>query len=205
MCYSIQKFIFLCGHSEFQEPRETAPCIFDEYPKICYELGNLRTLLYFENRLCPKCGSWKPATLTSIKPGHLRINTPYGHGNSDVEWLKNRSWAPSLPPRSRKEEIDLTAREILIYLLEDPSFWQVDQYEWLVRYIASLPSFVDRKGLVRTLEPSLGHVFDEAKQEELVPLFVYMDFPDIFARSMSWRRTIKPRDPPNDAVLWQRM
>ena len=75
--------------------------------------------------------------------------------------------------------------------LEDRLFCQADHYEWLVRLIVSLPKFVDRKALVRTLEPSLGRLFDEHMQEALIPLFRNMEVPDIFSMTMTWKRDVQ--------------
>lgn len=191
MCYTVQKFAFLCGHSRYQDPSEYAACIFDCDDKICTELGNLRTLVYYENRLCPKCGGWKPAPRSSVRPEHRLLNTPFGLGDSDVKWLSSKSCTGRFPTKQRKAEIDMAAMEGLMSRLEDRLFSQADHYEWLVRLIVSLPKFVDRKALVRTLEPSLGRLFDEHMQEALIPLFRNMEVPDIFSMTMTWKRDVQ--------------
>ncbi len=190
MCLTIQMFIFSCGHRIYQDPVCDGECLFEKNPQMCRELGSLRRLPYYEKRLCPQCGWWRPYLQPVAQRDQTLLNTWFGQGKNRVKDLLEGEIQCLFPTPQRWEEMNRVAMYELLGLLENPKFNRDDDYEWIVRYIASLPEFMDRESLICALEPSIGHVFDESLQDKLLPLFLDMNIPDIYEMTMVWKREV---------------
>ncbi|KAI0474102.1 hypothetical protein GGR56DRAFT_696867 [Xylariaceae sp. FL0804] len=93
-----------------------------------------------------------------------------------AEWVR-AALLPLLLPRRIGEERESARRRLA-----------AQRVELVLRYIASLPAFLDRKGLAQMLAPCFGEVFDERDMARMQRVLESIGWGDAFADAMLWTR-----------------
>ncbi|KAI1371799.1 hypothetical protein F4677DRAFT_281540 [Hypoxylon crocopeplum] len=191
---------FCCGHEQVAADSEPSSfCLFQQTGGICgRELGRFRVFEVFLNEYCDRCSSTLAAiernnsykskfsldSASSVCASSIEIDTQ----NAARARLKSTSGMPRRPAVKRLRQLNNIARENLQEYLKRDDAYATPMFAWVLRYIASLPLWLDRRGLVNELEPWFGPLLDEDQQICLRPALRSMDCEDTLNDIMVWRR-----------------
>ncbi|OTA87336.1 hypothetical protein M434DRAFT_15485 [Hypoxylon sp. CO27-5] len=176
MCVYRELFFFNCGHEDIIiEFRQTPLCFFRSDSAICRrDLGVYRVVETTVNDWCFIC---KPIVESNPPVGVDAVLWPTPQvlpqelvtQKADREKLNTAAHIPeSAPPPSRLNHINRLAHmglAKLIKAIEDStSPFTGEMCSWIIKYIASLAPWMDRRSLIETVRPWFAEALDEDYQ-----------------------------------------
>ncbi|KAI1644479.1 uncharacterized protein F4817DRAFT_318796 [Daldinia loculata] len=194
MCYVYIVRKYICNHQEISpDAQQCGFCLFD--PGVCNstELGRYRVCYVTLNQYCGRCqgvassmanhaGQWKPG---ARRPqASLRERNKQ---NGLVKALKESSNTPGNGPNPRRvSHLNLMMQRNLKAALQRSDTYVPQTYADILRYIESLPRWLNRKGLVALMEPWFAQMFDEEQQNSLRPTLKAVNCEGMLENVMIW-------------------
>lgn len=177
MCRYKTVVTYNCGHQNIdQELQPNAFCLFNPKNNFCArELGSFRVMEETVNDWCPKCFAVASAMMTYKNQFGPQNNFPCAteieieKQKRDRYELEQSTFTPGPPKQSRLRHINTIARRLLAELVKRPDYHAPEVIAWIVRYITSLPSWINRSELVSEMIPRFGALLDEDHQITLRP------------------------------------
>ncbi|KAL7620744.1 hypothetical protein AAE478_009742 [Parahypoxylon ruwenzoriense] len=195
MCRYVPITKYNCGHEEISQYSEPGSfCLFEEKRGICSrELGRFRILDLFQNGLCRRC---LPAERNiSKRLGNHQVEARYMSPEEEKAQriarskLERSSYTPRQAPEQRRlRQLNDMARHNLLAYLQRGESYAAPVFAWVVRYIASLPMWLDRPALVAEIAPWFAEFFDEEQQAGLRPVLKFIGCEDTMESVMVWTR-----------------
>ncbi|KAI8962562.1 hypothetical protein F5Y11DRAFT_365766 [Daldinia sp. FL1419] len=193
MCHIYMVYKFNCGHQEISPASANLFCLFNETTCRSSELGRYRICRVEVNQFCAQCQrvaisraqnkeQWKPGT------GDPKITlTEKKKQIAKLRELNTGSCMPTNPPGSNRvsQLNDMMKKNLEGILLMDNIFVG-KVYADILRYISSLPHWLNRKMLANLMEPWLALVLDEEQQNSLRPTLRHMDCERMLDNIMAW-------------------
>ncbi|KAI0881549.1 uncharacterized protein GGS22DRAFT_192183 [Annulohypoxylon maeteangense] len=197
MCSYWEICTYNCGHEEVApNPIESSFCLF-RTPGICTrELGRFRILETHVNNWCPQCNAIsafnkhkQPARGTYIatpcaQPDELSRQRAVRSKLVGTQFMPGR-----VPTQMRLRQLNAIANRALQSQMKRGDSFAAPVLAWVLRYIASLPPWMDRPGLARELRPWLAPLLDEEHQTCVRPALRTMECEDYLDDVMVWTRS----------------
>ncbi|KAI1803639.1 hypothetical protein F4811DRAFT_327765 [Daldinia bambusicola] len=183
-----------CHHHEISSVAEESRfCLFDRGVCSASDLGRYRVYHVTMNKYCMRCQTvansmrmyaeqWKdkkkePSATVIEKNRQLRLER-------DLSAQANMPLHMENPGRAN--QLNLMVKRNLQRWLNREVNHNPQAYADIVRYIASLPRWLNRRGLVESLRPWFAQLFDEELQLSLRPTLKFMYCEDMFDDLMVW-------------------
>ncbi|KAI0105915.1 hypothetical protein F4814DRAFT_452295 [Daldinia grandis] len=194
MCYVYIVHKYACNHQEISpDAQQSGFCLFD--PKVCNsaELGRYRICQITVSQYCGRCqgvassmanhaGQWKAGTRrpqASLKEKSKQSELLRG--------LRESSNTPAHGPNPRRaSHLNAMIQRNLQTALQHADIYVPQTYADVLRYIVSLPRWLNRKGLVALMEPWFAEMFNEEQQNSLRPTLKAVNCEDMLEGVMSW-------------------
>lgn len=208
MCYYYQISKYNCGHEEASAQGERSEfCLFEQRNGICSrELGNYRLLDIVVDDWCGRCLATLRPLLTEFANAQAayvpngppppplpeaRITPSERAEQGATRWhLRQAAHVPErAPPQKRLGQLNSMAHANLEIFLQNGAAYAARTFAWVIRYIASLPWWLDRKGLMDELEPWFAELLDEEHQIVLRAALRSLGCEGALDNVMVWRRT----------------
>ncbi|KAI1453080.1 hypothetical protein F4805DRAFT_478770 [Annulohypoxylon moriforme] len=192
MCNFWEILTFNCGHEQ-AAPSATRCnfCLFRN-PAICTrELGRFRILETHVNNWCPSCAQavrllagTPDFQLPSVQPNELE------HQRMVRKKIENTQFMPQrVPLQNRLAQLNGIAGRSLQDHVKKPNSYAAPLVAWVVRYIESLPPWMDRPALMSQLRPWFADLLDEGHQICLRPVLQAMQCEEYLDDVMVWTYT----------------
>ncbi|KAI1075400.1 hypothetical protein F5B20DRAFT_585363 [Whalleya microplaca] len=197
MCGTLQTFHYSCGHSHSQLGRDRTFCLFANRGHACADTG-IRQLTYNEEQACMECRA--RAHFSAPRPRQPRLSPAavehhvrrtLGRArlparNAEAEAAReNRRNAPKMVGsigKHRVAELNALAKRTLGDYAGD-DLCGAPEFDWLVRLVASLPTWIDRKGLMAELG-GWAAVFGEGERAELLKTASDLGWAQVFGDAL---------------------
>ncbi|KAI1464166.1 uncharacterized protein F4812DRAFT_214668 [Daldinia caldariorum] len=194
MCHVHLIHKYDCGHQEISPgTQKSSLCLFDRGVCNASDLGRYRVCHVTLNKYCTRCqpvansmrmhgGQWKkgaagPAATVNERNKQRKLERD----------LKAQAKMPMhLDNVGRARQLNLMATRNLEKVLEREDTYTSQVYADIVRYIASLPRWLDRRALVESMQPWFAQLFDEDLQLSLRPTLRFIFCEDMLDDLMVW-------------------
>ncbi|KAI2620405.1 hypothetical protein GGR54DRAFT_601002 [Hypoxylon sp. NC1633] len=209
MCKYYEMQHFSCGHSQVTvEDQVSSFCAFNFTVGICAsELGDFRVMDVHNTSPCSTCEV--AAAVAAAEAVEAARNNASGNQVPGAPTgpapratfkemaaqdmlrtrLERNSFKPKRAPATkRKRQLDSIAQRSLKEYVQRDNTHEASTFAWLLRYLAALPEWLDRRAMVGELEPWFGELLDELYQNSLRPTLKAMKCEDAFADLMVWTK-----------------
>ncbi|KAI0843987.1 hypothetical protein F5Y00DRAFT_267009 [Daldinia vernicosa] len=196
MCYVYIVRRYICNHQEISpEAQQSGFCLLD--PEVCNsaELGRYRVCYVTLNQYCGRCqgvassmanhaGQWKPGTRRPQASMKERTKQ-----SGLLKGLRESSNTPVHSPSPRRvSHLNNMIQRNLKAALQRREIYVPQTYADILRYIESLPRWLNRKGLIALMEPRFAQIFDEELQNSLRPTLKAVNCEGMLENVMVWTR-----------------
>ncbi|OTB05152.1 hypothetical protein M426DRAFT_10994 [Hypoxylon sp. CI-4A] len=194
MCYFQEIIKYNCRHEEVTDYRELNFCLFNKNNSICtQEMGAFRLLNANINNWCINCTLRLPEVMrTKDKSGRTNYPRPTRFETQNQINARHRlRMACGFPPscaKDRRQLLHATAHSNLREILLKSGEKSDVTYGMLLKYIASLPPWMNRIQLVDEMEPNFGRLLNEDEQICLRPILRSMECENRLDDLMLWTR-----------------
>ncbi|XDG08816.1 hypothetical protein ABKA04_008431 [Annulohypoxylon sp. FPYF3050] len=193
MCQYWNVTIYNCGHEILaSELTQSSFCLFRAQRVCAQELGRFRILEEHINDWCPKCMS-KAAQMRAARDKEGNFKTPFAtalerqvQAMARAGIMQNQFTPPRAPGEVRLKQLNQMADKFLQNQIKRPESYATSTVVWILRYIAALPTWMDRKGLAREVQPWFAGLLDEEAQTTVRPTLRAMQCENYLDNVMAW-------------------
>ncbi|KAI1479243.1 hypothetical protein K445DRAFT_20710 [Daldinia sp. EC12] len=194
MCYVhlIQKFC--CGHQEISpDQQQSGFCLFDRGVCAASDLGRYRVCYIVRNQYCERCQRIADSMVTHKRQWKNAASGPHAttierQRQKNLErQLKEKSNTPDKSANGRRtNQLNMMLHRNLEAALQRDDIYDPQVYADIVRYVVSLPLWLNRRSLIMMMEPWFALMFDEDLQASLKPALRIIGCGDMFDDFMAW-------------------
>ncbi|KAI5927301.1 hypothetical protein F4810DRAFT_722462 [Camillea tinctor] len=188
MCLILHTMHYQCGHEMMENPKRGGPCLFQGAKQACNEAGLVRNLHFDENTVCLICQAvLNPGKEKNPVDCIVELLRENYDKDQNAKKLAARAISPkSLPPIRIAELNKILYQNLHLYIQRNANSMSSEQFARQLRYIASLPAFLDRMSLVEGLSPGFCVFLPEAKLKTLQTCAAMLENTEMLAESMVW-------------------
>ncbi|KAI1209640.1 uncharacterized protein F4807DRAFT_467542 [Annulohypoxylon truncatum] len=193
MCNYCEILTYNCGHETVTtKPIPSSFCLFRHQGICTRELGRFRILEEYIDDWCPHC-SPTAQHMRRRRDATGNFRTPFASPLELQQQQQTRSklgtaqYVPARAPgENRLRQLNAIAGRAIQNQIQRPDSYNTPFVVWVLRYIASLPAWLDRAALAAALRPWFAELLDEQAQVCVRPALRAMQCEEYLDDVMVW-------------------